>query len=506
MQTAANRGEWGASQRAEDLDLTADQVALQTVGLSYNYASSSRGLCEVDFAAARGQFVVLLGPNGSGKTTLLKTFVGLLRPTAGQVRVLGRELTGNDLSWVHRHLGFLWQDPNDQLFCTTVGEDVAFGPRNWGLAPPEVARRVEVSLETVGLTVFAARPIQALSFGEKRRTALAGILAMEPAVLVLDEPTAGLDPLRASQLLALLHRLSRQDGRTIVMATHDVDVVPAYADLVYVLRDGRVVAAGLPPVVFAQTRIIAESHMRLPRAAHALQVAGHELGLALVDLPFTIESYPSASDCDQRRRVQPQRAATTGAAAAAAARAAAELLVHGSAPSKVELRSSLGAILRVPVATCSLLEAEGACVALAEVVKVANDEGDPTNGARIQAWVRLDHRPGVRIEGGPGIGKVMSHGLPVQVGEPAINPVPRQMIVDAVADLVPAGHGLLITLSSPNGEELARLTANAAAGIQGGIAILGGPALADNDIDTKLRQAETGGAIAPAAGQAQEGA
>lgn len=456
---------------------------LEARDLVYTYPTGTTALRGVDLAVERGEFVAVLGPNASGKTTLLRHFAGLLKPTRGQVFVQGREVRGQDGGWLYRVVGFAFQDPNDQLFAPTVGEDVAFGPRNAGLPEEEVEALVGRSLAMVGLAGLEARPIATLSFGQKRRAALAGVLALEPRIVVLDEPTSGLDPVGGSRIMGLLHRLNRRQAVTMLMATQDIDVVPAYADRVYVLRAGKVEATGPPAAVFAQVEALRRSGLRLPRAAHALMVIGQEWGKALAELPLSAEELPWETEAEEgpltHRGGGARWGFTTGAAAAAAAKAAAEFLFYGHQAAAVELRSPMGATLTIPIAQVRLAGRDartgsGARLgAVATVIKDAGRPGDPTDGAEICALVRAADAPGVAVRGGQGVGRVSRPGLPVRVGEAAINPVPRQMIADAVGSLLPPGIGAEVTISVPRGEELAERILHPRSGIAGGIAILG---------------------------------
>jgi cobalt transport protein ATP-binding subunit len=444
--------------------------ALQAIGVSFAYDGGALALEGVDFVAEIGEFVALLGPNGSGKTTLFRLFGGTLRPNRGRVLVRGQDVGASDRGWLYSTIGFIFQDPNDQLFAATVGEDVAFGPRNLGLAGEEVDRRVADALQVVGMGGTERQPIFALSFGQKRRVAIAGVLAMQPSILVLDEPTAGLDPLGAARILALLRRLNRQQGATVVMATHDVDVVPACADKVYVLRAGQVATVGAPPAVFAQGSLLRACDLRPPRAAQALRLIGQEYGQPLAGLPLTLDE---TLDTARHNKVTDWASGlpgiSTGVAAAVAARAAAELLFQGHILNEVTLRSAAGESITVPVAG---LEAPDGRT-MATVVKRASAPGDPLDGALICASVSPDTQPGIHIEGGAGVGRVAQAGLPRPVGEAAINPIPLQMIADAVGEVLPEGCGAKVVISVPGGEALAAQTVNAQAGIVGGIAILG---------------------------------
>ncbi|ACA58836.1 energy-coupling factor ABC transporter ATP-binding protein [Candidatus Desulforudis audaxviator] len=236
--------------------------AFEVADLYYTYPDGTPALQGVSLEAPAGSRTALLGANGSGKSTLLLHLNGLLSARRGSVRVFGREVGPDNLREIRRRVGLVFQNPDDQLFSTSVAEDVAFGPRNLGLNPGEVRRRVMWALDTVGITALARRPPHHLSLGQKKRAAIAGVLAMEPDLLVLDEPTAGLDPSGVRQLMELLAVFHAQ-GRTIVLATHDVDLAYAWADRVAVLADGRLAAAG-PAALLEDEDLILSADLELP--------------------------------------------------------------------------------------------------------------------------------------------------------------------------------------------------------------------------------------------------
>ncbi len=228
----------------------------------------------VDLDVWPGEIVGLIGPTGSGKSTLLQHLNGLLRPQAGTVRVAGMDLTDRrtDLRAVRQRVALLFQNPEDQVFERYVADDVAFGPLAMGLPRPEVRARVERAMRAAGLPleVYGDRATFCLSCGERRRVALAGVLALEPQVLVLDEATAGLDPRGRGELLALLERWCRQEGRAIVWASHSMEEIAALADRVYVLAAGRVVLQGSPRAVFAQEELLAACGLEVPAVTQVL--------------------------------------------------------------------------------------------------------------------------------------------------------------------------------------------------------------------------------------------
>ncbi len=261
---------------------------IETQRLCYRYPEGTTALSGVDFIVQRGEAVAVLGANGAGKTTLLKHLNGLLTPTSGRVLVAGEEITKENLLWVRRLVGLVFQNPDEQLFAPSVAEDVAFGPRNLGLSEDVVQHRVEEALRLVGMQGYEERAPHHLSYGEKKRVAIAGVLAMEPQVLVLDEPTSGLDPAGAEELVALLRRLRRL-GMSLVIATHDVDIVPELVDRVYLLHRGRVVAVGTAEEVFTQVLAAspAKYNLRLPYVTQLLARL-REMGFE-VELKLTVE-------------------------------------------------------------------------------------------------------------------------------------------------------------------------------------------------------------------------
>ncbi|MGV8082106.1 MAG: energy-coupling factor ABC transporter ATP-binding protein [Coriobacteriia bacterium] len=221
-------------------------------------------LCGIDFIACRGTRTVLLGANGSGKTTLLFHVLGLFRAQEGEVRVFGAD-PANEWPSIRQRIGVVLQNVDEQLLMPTVFDDVAFSPRQYGLAEAEVRQRVESALELLGIADLARRTPHDLSGGEKRKVALAGALAMEPELLVLDEPFEGLDPKSRGVLTGLLHSLARDRGVTVIMSTHDIDAVAELADFAYVLAPtGEIVLHGTPEQVFAHPEIMTRSNIRPP--------------------------------------------------------------------------------------------------------------------------------------------------------------------------------------------------------------------------------------------------
>jgi cobalt/nickel transport system ATP-binding protein len=257
-------------------------------GATFTYEDGTRALTDVDFDVRRGEFVALLAANGCGKTTLLKLLTGLLRPQRGDVRLFGRALARKGMGELHGQVGFVLQNPRDQLFCAVVEDDVAYGPRNLGWSEPVVQQRVADALDAVGATGLRSRPVHRLSFGEQKRVAIAGVLAMNPLLLLVDEPTAGLDPLGEREVLSLLRRLNQQQGITIVLATHAVDLLPLVADRLCLLRDGRMLKAGPVTDVFSDAEAIGDAHLRLPYVADLIDQLKRLDGIPIDGTPLTV--------------------------------------------------------------------------------------------------------------------------------------------------------------------------------------------------------------------------
>jgi cobalt/nickel transport system ATP-binding protein len=250
---------------------------IETKDITYHYPDGTEALKKVNFKAADGKIIALLGPNGAGKSTLFLHFNGILRPTSGSIIVNGEEIKydKNNLMKVRQNVGIVFQNPDDQLFAPTVVEDVAFGPMNMGLSKDEVERRVDESLKRVGMEKFKNKAPHHLSGGQKKRVAIAGILAMNPRIMVLDEPTSGLDPKGASQILRILYELNKE-GMTIIISTHDVDLVPLYAYQVYIISNGTIIKKGSPQEVFGDVKTIRDANLRLPRIAHLMEILQKE--------------------------------------------------------------------------------------------------------------------------------------------------------------------------------------------------------------------------------------
>ena len=265
-------------------DLNRISVNLET----FKYPDGTIALADIRLEIGRGEFCGILGANGSGKTTLLKIMDGLIKEYRGQVLLDGQEVRKLHPRDIYRRMGLVFQNPDDQLFAHSVAEDVAFGPRNMGCAEAEVTRRVETALAQVEMAEYGAKNIHALSYGQKKRVCIAGLLAMGHEILLLDEPTAGLDPMGEYRMMQLLTRLNREEGVTIVMATHSVDLVPLFLHRLHILSKGRLVRGGTPEEVFTAPAEMADVRLRLPHIAELIYQLKHEERLHFRRLPLTI--------------------------------------------------------------------------------------------------------------------------------------------------------------------------------------------------------------------------
>jgi len=238
--------------------------------LRYCYPDGTEALRGVSFTIHHGESVAVIGANGAGKSTLLLHLNGYLSPTAGEVRIGDTPVVRTTLAEVRRTVGMVFQDPDDQLFMPTVEDDVAFGPLNLGLPPGEVERRVVESLERVGAGHLRDKPPYRLSGGEKKRVAIATVLSMAPDILVMDEPTAGLDPFARRRLMGLL----REFRHTKIFTSHDLDMVLELCERAIVLREGTVAADGPPREIFRNVELLAACRLEPPFAMQGCPVCG----------------------------------------------------------------------------------------------------------------------------------------------------------------------------------------------------------------------------------------
>lgn len=256
--------------------------------ISYRYADGTCALSDISLDVRKGEFSGLLGANGSGKTTLLRAMDKLLKGVEGSVYLCGVNIRTLSPKEIYRKVGLVFQNPDDQLFAPNLFEDVAFGPTNMGLGSNEIKERVTNALEEVELSGLEKKSVHNLSYGQRKRACIAGLLAMGHEMLLLDEPTAGLDPMGEYKMMNLLKRLNREKGVTVLMATHSVDLVPVFLDKLYILSKGRITRGGTPEEVFDAPEDMSNIKLRLPHIAELIYRLKHEDKVDFERIPLTI--------------------------------------------------------------------------------------------------------------------------------------------------------------------------------------------------------------------------
>ena len=271
-------------------------IILDNVSYTYQEGTpfASAALSDVNLSIEDGSYTAIIGHTGSGKSTILQLLNGLLVPTKGSVRVFDTLITSTSVNkqirQIRKQVGLVFQFAENQIFEETVLKDVAFGPQNFGVSVEEAEAIAREKLALVGIdeSLFERSPFE-LSGGQMRRVAIAGILAMEPKILVLDEPTAGLDPIGRKELMTLFKKL-HQDGITIVLVTHLMDDVAEFADQVYVMEKGRLVKSGAPSLVFQNVEFMEKIQLGVPKITRFAQRLANR-GVSFKQLPITIEEF-----------------------------------------------------------------------------------------------------------------------------------------------------------------------------------------------------------------------
>jgi cobalt/nickel transport system ATP-binding protein len=263
---------------------------IKTENLSFSYPDGTWALQKINLEVQKGEFLAIIGSSGCGKTTLLKHLIGLLKPSAGKLNLDGKEFCLYKTGEIFRQVGMVFQDPNDQLFSATVEQDVAFGVANLGLKPDEITLRIEQALKMVNAVELASKAIHTLSYGQKKRVSIAGVLVMEPSLILLDEPTSGLDPRSVNAIMSLLRQLNRDKGITMIMATHDVELVPLFCDRVAIMGKGQLKAVGAPESIFANVTLLQETDVILPQIARLFEILQKEDGVSFSMMPLTINA------------------------------------------------------------------------------------------------------------------------------------------------------------------------------------------------------------------------
>ena len=264
-------------------------ISIKNLSFKYDYEdeNAKQILKDIDLEIKEGEFLALLGHNGSGKSTLAKLINGLLIPGEGDVLVDGMNTKNEEEIWnIRRNAGMVFQNPDNQLVATIVEDEVAFGPENLGIEPAEIRKRVDKALEDVGMTDYKKNAPHLLSGGQKQRVAIAGILAMSPKYIILDEPTAMLDPSGRREVIDTLVKLNKEENKTIILITHYMEEA-AISDRVVVMEDGNIVLSGKPREVFSQVEDIKKLGLDVPQVtelAYELKKEGIEISTEVLNI------------------------------------------------------------------------------------------------------------------------------------------------------------------------------------------------------------------------------
>lgn len=241
------------------------ELILEAVDLEYFYPDGTNALRKVNLQVRKGEKLAILGSNGAGKSTLFMQFNGIFRPSSGCIKYQGQDISYNNKALIElrKKVGIVFQDPDSQLFSASVWQDISFGPLNLGLSEEVVTERVKQALIDTETSDLEDKPTHLLSYGQKKRVSIAGVLAMEPEVIIFDEPTAGLDPRHSQEFMQLLEKLSIK-GKTIILSTHDVDLAYSWSDQMAIMFSGEIIAHGNPGELFRRPEIVKQADLALP--------------------------------------------------------------------------------------------------------------------------------------------------------------------------------------------------------------------------------------------------
>jgi cobalt/nickel transport system ATP-binding protein len=268
------------------------EYIIETKDLEFTYPDGTQALKRLSIALEKGRKIAIIGPNGAGKTTLFLNLNGVYKPKMGQVWYQSKPMnySKKEIFEMRKNIGIVFQDANVQLFSANVFQEVSFGPMNLGLSKDEVRKKGEEALTQTDLLHLRDKPIHFLSGGQKKRVSIADILAMDPEVIFLDEPTAFIDPKTSSELMSFFDHLN-QEGKTIVLSTHDMDKVYPWADYIFVMEDGRIIGEGVPQELFRDEEILEKAGLEKPWIIEAYEeIIKHKPYLAQEDVPRTKEA------------------------------------------------------------------------------------------------------------------------------------------------------------------------------------------------------------------------
>lgn len=242
-----------------------EQFILEAIDVSFEYSDGTEALVGVNMLIEKGKKIAVLGPNGAGKTTLFLHFNGILKPKSGKILYKGEEInySHSELVKLRKNVGIVFQNPDIQLFSASVYQEISFGPMNLGYPENIVKEKVENAMKKAKIMDLKDKPTHFLSYGQKKSVSIADIIVMEPEVIILDEPTVYLDPKHVQEIMVFFDRLV-EEGKTIILSTHDVDFAYSWADYIYVMKNGKVVAKGEPTVVFTNAKELDWNDLRKP--------------------------------------------------------------------------------------------------------------------------------------------------------------------------------------------------------------------------------------------------
>ena len=431
----------------------------------FAYPDQDAVLKDVSLSIYPGEVIILLGPNGSGKSTLFKILTGLLKPQTGTFLFKGEKLKYKSkmLNELRQSVGMVFQDPDNQLFASTVEQEISFGAVNLRLSQDEVRRRTEQAIKDTNLMDLATRAVQYLSFGQKKRVSVADLLVMESDLLLLDEPTAWLDPPNSNLVTKILDDLAKR-GISLLIATHDVNWAYSFGDRMIMLRNGKIQFDGDIIEGFNNVELLRDAGMPRPIIQAVCDTLQDETMANDGPVPRNFETFErwlvkrKSTKNDQADRRQDdlffqrkqgqsgelRKGYTTGSCAAAAALASIKLY-NGEVlpePPFLTIHNPEGKPITLEINSAEQLpDKTWRCC----VIKDGGDDPDVTTGLAICSVVKPNNITGeVVFKGGEGVGTVTLPGLKIEPGEPAINPVPRSMITQAILPYMPEGGGLTV--------------------------------------------------------------
>ncbi|MDP9749829.1 energy-coupling factor ABC transporter ATP-binding protein [Thermoanaerobacter pentosaceus] len=267
-----------------------EQFILEAIDITFEYSDGTKALDEVNMSIEEGKKIAVLGPNGAGKTTLFLHFNGILKPKSGKILYKGEEInySHSELVKLRKNVGIVFQNPDIQLFSASVYQEISFGPMNLGYPENIVKEKVENAMKETRIIGLKDKPTHFLSYGQKKSVSIADIIVMEPEVIILDEPTVYLDPKHVQEIMGLFDKLVEK-GKTIILSTHDVDFAYSWADYIYVMKNGKVVAKGEPTVVFANAKELDRSDLKKPMLLEIYEILKEKGIISGSNIPKNIE-------------------------------------------------------------------------------------------------------------------------------------------------------------------------------------------------------------------------